>query len=75
MNSLMSSESQFHVVHCVTKFTSLKMCVSSVQVGGNVDQSKYNTWLRSIQGNKSKGIQIDTSSRSGLFEIMFLIVV
>ena len=45
MNSLMSSESQFHVVHCVTKFTSLKMCVSSVQVGGNVDQSQYNAWL------------------------------
>ena len=49
--------------------------MSSVQVVGNVYQSEYNTWLRIIRGNDSKGIHIDMRKISGLFEIMVLIVV
>ena len=85
----MSYESQFHLVLMVSNRNkpnqwestaspnslALKMDMSSVQVGGNVDQIKDNAWLWSIRGNESKETQIDTRRRSRLFEIICFIVI
>ena len=62
VNSSMSSESQFYVLLMVPNMNkpirwesiaspnlpALKRDMSSVQVGGNVYQSKYNDWMWSI---------------------------
>ena len=84
----MISKSRFHVVLMVSKrnkpnwweytaspnLLALKRYMSIVQVVSNVDWSEYNTWLCIILRNESKGIHIGMRRRSGLFEIMSLII-